>query len=331
LNYLPFQVLSADNENPLVADHVIVNAPSASILGYLEQQAARRLTRENAVAAFGDPIFASNFPHKRNADSRASNLIPTAERSVSAVRDIELSGDSINPANIQPLFYAKRELTMLRQISGEGSLIATGFDASRQRLKDADFRRYAILHFATHGILDPKRPENSGIFLSMFRPDGSPQDGYLSLPDIYNLRVPVDLVVLSACRTGLGKQVRGEGIIGLTRGFMYAGASSVVASLWKVDDEATSELMKRFYTNMLERQMKPAEALREAQNSIRSEPQWSSPYFWAAFTLQGEDRHGIKTKRERSDKAQLVAIAIGFSIAACALGVSYRRMRLGLT
>jgi hypothetical protein len=165
----------------------------------------------------------------------------------------------------------------------------------------------------------------------MFRPDGSPQDGYFSLPDIYNLRVPVDLVVLSACRTGLGKQVRGEGLIGLTRGFMYAGASSVVASLWKVDDEATAELMKRFYANMLQRQMKPAEALREAQNSIRSEPQWSSPYYWAAFTLQGEHRYGIKTNRAKPDKAQLIAIAIGFSIAACALGFSYRRMRLGLT
>lgn len=332
LNYLPFQVLSAGNAEPLVANHVIVNAPSASILGYLEQQAARRVTRENAVAAFGDPIFAANFPQKRNGDSNAANLVPAgAERAVSTLRDIELSGDSINPDNIQPLFYAKRELAMLREISGDGSLIATGFDASREKLREADFRRYAILHFATHGILDPKRPENSGIFLSMFRPDRSPQDGYLSLPDIYNLRVPVDLVVLSACRTGLGKQVRGEGLIGLTRGFMYAGASSVVASLWKVDDEATAELMKRFYANMLQRQMKPAEALREAQNSIRSEPQWSSPYYWAAFTLQGEHRHGIKTHRARSDNPQLIAIAIGFSILAAALGFSYRRMRRALT
>src|SRR6185503_5480807 len=135
------------------------------------------------------------------------------------------------------------------------------------------------------------------IFLSMFRPDGSPQDGYLSLPDIYHLRVPVDLVVLSACQTGLGKDVRGEGLIGLTRGFMYAGASSVVASLWKVDDEATAELMKRFYKNMLEDGMTPATALREAQNSFRQHPIWSAPYYWAGFTLQGDSRQVVAPKQ----------------------------------
>ncbi len=113
------------------------------------------------------------------------------------------------------------------------------------------------------------------------------------MQDVYNLRAPVDLVVLSACRTALGKEVRGEGLIGLTRGFMYAGASSVVASLWKVNDEATAELMKRFYENVLKRGMTPAAALREAQNSIRREPQWRSPRYWAAFTLQGEYRRVI--------------------------------------
>ena len=117
----------------------------------------------------------------------------------------------------------------------------------------------------------------------------------MSLQDIYGLHAPVELVVLSACRTGLGKEVRGEGLIGLTRGFMYAGASSVVASLWKVDDEATAELMKRFYANMLQHAMTPATALRAAQNSIRQEPQWRSPYYWAAFTLQGDYRRLIKS------------------------------------
>jgi CHAT domain-containing protein len=179
-------------------------------------------------------------------------------------------------------------------------------------LSHIDLTKYAILHFATHGVLDPKQPENSGLFLSMVDRDGKAQDGFVGLQDIYSLHAPVDLVVLSACRTGLGKDVRGEGLIGLTRGFMYAGASSVMASLWKVDDEATSELMKRFYTNMLQRNMTPAAALRAAQNSIRQEPQWRSPYFWAAFTLQGEYRQEIyKPARSMSRRLQ---IAVGLSV-----------------
>ena len=152
--------------------------------------------------------------------------------------------------------------------------MATGFEATNEKLQSTDLTKYAILHFATHGILNPNHPENSGLILSTVKPNGQPQEGFVGLQDIYRLRAPVDLVVLSACRTGLGKDVRGEGLIGLTRGFMYAGASSVVASLWKVDDEATAELMKRFYANMLQGGMTPAAALRAAQNSIRQQPQW---------------------------------------------------------
>ena len=122
-------------------------------------------------------------------------------------------------------------------------------------------------------------------------------DGFVGLQDIYSLRAPVDLVVLSACQTGLGKDIRGEGLIGLTRGFMYAGATSVVASVWKVEDEATAELMKRFYTEMLKNGKTPSEALRLAQNSIRQEPQWSAPHYWAGFTLQGEYRYVVNVPR----------------------------------
>lgn len=172
--------------------------------------------------------------------------------------------------------------------------MATGYDATRERLQNTDLTKFTILHFATHGFLDPQSPEKSGLILSTVNREGQAQDGYLGLQDIYNLRAPVDLVVLSACSTALGKESRGEGLIGLTRGFMYAGASSVVASLWEVNDEATAELMKRFYANMLQQGMTPAAALRAAQNSIRQEPGWRSPYYWAAFTLQGEYRRSIK-------------------------------------
>jgi CHAT domain-containing protein/tetratricopeptide (TPR) repeat protein len=305
LNYIPFQflIVPPGGNEPLVANYEVINAPSASILGQLREETARRQARTKVLAAFGDPVFASNYAqHKETSASESVASAPSVEndRWQPAVRDIEPEGDSVNPETIRPLFYSKLELSNLRDVAGPDSLVATGFDATRERLAQADLSQYSILHFATHGILDPKRPERSGLFLSMVDREGKSQNGFVGLQDIYGLRAPVDLVVLSACRTGLGKDVRGEGLIGLTRGFMYAGASSVVASLWKVDDEATSELMKRFYTNMLRDGMTPAAALRAAQNSIRQQPQWRSPYFWAAFTLQGEYRHAIEHTPARS-------------------------------
>jgi CHAT domain-containing protein/TolA-binding protein len=333
LNYIPFQILpspSADNE-PLVTSYEVVNAPSASILGQLQQEAARRQTPAKVLAAFGDPVFASNYAQRKETDDGNQDgpaQTNEDEQWRHAVRDIQPSGDSFDPAALEPLFFTKRELANLREVAGAETFVATGFDATREKLESADLTKYAILHFATHGILDPKRPENSGIFLSMVNRDGKPQNGFVGLQDIYNLRAPVDLVVLSACRTGLGKDVRGEGLIGLTRGFMYAGASSVVASLWKVDDEATSELMKRFYSNMLQRGMTPAAALRAAQNSIRQEPHWSSPYYWAAFTLQGDYHHAIKATTTTAESTRLlIIIGVVLLILLPWLYRSHRRMR----
>ena len=156
--------------------------------------------------------------------------------------------------------------------------------------------------------------------------DGKAQNGFFSLQDVYQLRAPVSVVVLSACETGLGKEVRGEGLIGLTRGFMYAGASSVVASLWKVDDEATAELMKRFYKNMLEDGMTPAAALREAQNSFRQHPIWNSPYYWAGFTLQGDYRQVIAPPK-RSYRNYVIAFSAGALLLLLGIAVWYFRRR----
>ena len=297
LNYIPFQSLPmpSANSEQMVAEHEVINAPSASVLEQLRQESAQRQPSERVLAAFGDPVFASNYAQRKDPTANAEVVVAQNQVWQHALRDIEIKGDSFDRSTIQPLFYAKRELANLRDVAGSATLVATGFDASRESLESANLTKYAILHFATHGILDPKHPENSGLFLSMVDRDGKAQNGFFSLQDIYGLHAPVELVVLSACRTGLGKEVRGEGLIGLTRGFMYAGASSVVASLWKVDDEATAELMKRFYANMLQRAMTPAAALRAAQNSIRQEPQWHSPYYWAAFTLQGDYRQVIKS------------------------------------
>jgi CHAT domain-containing protein len=162
------------------------------------------------------------------------------------------------------------------------------FDANRAMAMSPRLADYRVIHFATHGLIDNNHPESSGIVLSLYDEKGQAQNGFLRLHDIYNLNLPVDLVVLSACSTALGKEVVGEGLIGLVRGFMYAGSRRVLASLWKVDDEATGELMMEFYRAMFERKLPPAAALQAAQIEMRKSGRWAHPFYWAGFVLQGE-------------------------------------------
>jgi CHAT domain-containing protein len=314
LHYIPFQILRAPSSpnDPLVATHNIVNAPSASVLGDLRQEADHRQPATRLLAAFGDPVFYSSYT-KRNDENGGTSQSPDVAR----LRDFELNKDRVDPSIIPRLFYAARELTNLRELTRGQALVISDVDATRQRFFTTDLTQYAILHLATHGgFLDPQRPDSAGFLLSTTDVKGEEINGFVGLEEIYNLRVPVDLVVLSACQTALGRDVRGEGLVGLTRGFMYAGASSVVASLWKVDDAATAELMKYFYRNLLQYQMQPAEALRVAQNSIRQNPKWSSPYYWAAFTLQGEYREVIKPPHQNEVRASWLNISmiVAFSI-----------------
>lgn len=313
LNYIPFQLLpdpSHGNE-PLISRYEIVNAPSASILKQLREEKQQRRPPAKLLAAFGDPAFPSDYAQTTQPEIRIAALNPNeATPWRRALRDIEVKGDSFDVGNIKSLLYTRIELNNLRAIAGADSLIATGFDASRKTLENTDLTKYAILHLATHGILDPKRPELSGFFLSMVDASQHELDGFMTVQDVYSLNAPVDLVVLSACRTALGKDVRGEGLIGLTRGFMHAGASSVAASLWKVDDEATAELMKEFYANMLQKGMTPGTALRAAQNTIRGNSPWQSPHFWAAFTIQGEYKETIKVAPARG-ASQTVQMSVG--------------------
>jgi CHAT domain-containing protein len=169
-------------------------------------------------------------------------------------------------------------------------LKALDFAASRTVATTDQLRDYRIVHFATHGLINNQHPDLSGIVLSLVDEQGRPQNGFLRLYDIYNLKLDADLVVLSACQTALGKNIKGEGLVGLTRGFMYAGAPRVVASFWRIDDRATADFMKRFYSAMLKDGLKPAAALRAAQVSMSQDKRWQSPHYWAAFTIQGEWR-----------------------------------------
>ena len=296
LNYIPFQILPSPSSNKLLVDDAeIINAPSASIFGELQEDALHRQPATNLLAAFGDPVFAADYQAK---DSEKNEQVIATAQLRSALRDNDLNAGTFDPMALTRLFHAKRELDSLSEVAGEKALIVREYDATRDRFLHTDLTQFAILHLVTHGFFNPKRPQNSGFVLSDIDRDQKHRQGFIGLREIYELRAPVLLVVLSACQTALGENVRGEGLMGMTRGFMHAGASSVVASLWEVDDRATAELMKHFYSNMLKRGMKTGEALRAAQNSIRQRPEWRSPHYWAAFTLQGEYPRAIQANSE---------------------------------
>jgi len=205
--------------------------------------------------------------------------------------DLTRSATESGVMTFERLRFTREEAeAILVQARDRQSLKALDFDAGRATVINSGLDQYRIVHFATHGLLNSQHPELSGIVLSLVDEQGRAQDGFLRAHDIYNLKLRADLVVLSACQTALGKEVKGEGLAGLTRGFMYAGAARVVASLWDVKDEATSELMKQFYRGMLREGLRPAEALQEAQISMSKNPRWGAPYYWAGFVLQGEWR-----------------------------------------
>jgi CHAT domain-containing protein len=192
-------------------------------------------------------------------------------------------------ADLMRLRFSRQEADDIARLAGRNpNLKAVDFAANRDTALDGQLSDYRIVHFATHGLINNEHPDLSGIVLSLVDKQGRPQNGFLRLYDIYNLKLDADLVVLSACQTALGKQIKGEGLVGLTRGFMYAGAPRVVASYWRIDDRATADMMKRFYQSMLKDGLRPAAALRAAQVSMLQDPRWQAPHYWAAFTLQGE-------------------------------------------
>jgi CHAT domain-containing protein/Flp pilus assembly protein TadD len=306
LQYVPFNALpepglekpNDDNWQPLIVNHQIVRLPSLSTLTALRKEIKGRGPAEKSVAIFADPVFDKTDP--RVTSARASGLktaveeAPETAQAPSWLRDLNQSaresGESNKTIHFNRLPFSYQEASAITTLAPpETSLQAVGFDANRTKATSAELSQYRIVHFATHGLLNDAHPELSGIVLSLIDKQGNRQDGFLRLNEIYNLNLPVELVVLSACQTGLGKDIRGEGLIGLTRGFMYAGAARVVASLWKINDRAAAELMSHFYKAMLgPQQLTPAAALRVAQIKMWETRRWRFPYFWAAFILQGE-------------------------------------------
>jgi tetratricopeptide (TPR) repeat protein len=304
LQYIPFEALPAPPapddtalpgasesaprtvESPLVLGHAVVYLPSASILATIRRDTAGRAPAPKTVVVLADPVF----------DKSDSRILSTDEAVASATDkagDAELHralrdfGEDDLYIPRLPSTLHEAESIMMATPSGMGDMV-TGFEANRTKAMGAQLSQYQIVHFATHGIINNEHPDLSGIILSMVDDQGRVQNGFLRLHDIYNLKLSADLAVLSACRTGLGKDVKGEGLVGLTRGFMSAGSKSVIASLWKVDDEATAELMEHFYNSMLKDGLPPEAALRAAKAAMWKQERWRSPYYWAAFVFQGE-------------------------------------------
>jgi CHAT domain-containing protein/Tfp pilus assembly protein PilF len=284
--------LAAPQYRPLITQHEIVQLPSASVLGELRRELRTRTPSDKTVAVMADPVFQDTDPRIDRTRSAGGGVAGESKTSEEQTRsDLKRSLEESGLADLRRLPYSRREAEAIVALAPKGeSLMAVDFDASRATVTDDKLAKFRIVHFATHVLLNSSHPELSGIVLSLVSQDGQPQNGFLRLNEIYNLRLSADLVVLSACQTALGKEVRGEGLIGLTRGFMYAGAPRVVVTSWEINDEATAEFMKRFYDGMFKRGMRPAEALREAQLAMWKTRWWKAPYYWAGFQLQGEFR-----------------------------------------
>ncbi|HKQ79523.1 MAG TPA: tetratricopeptide repeat protein [Blastocatellia bacterium] len=298
LQYLPFAMLPAPQNNgwslrPLITDHEIINLPSASTLAVQRHELAGRQTSPKMLAVFADPVFAANDERMKTVAMNASRT-ETPAASAEAMRIIEqLVEDSATVTArrlvIPRLPFTRREADRIVAAASDAeNLKAVDFQANRAVVYGTELSQYRYIHFATHGLLDSQRPGLSSLVLSLVDEQGRQQDGFLRAHEVYNLNLPAELIVLSACQTGLGKEVKGEGLVGLTRGFMYAGAARVVVSLWSVNDRATADLMVRFYRKMLKDQQRPAAALRSAQVEMLRSSQWRSPYYWSAFVLQGE-------------------------------------------
>ncbi len=291
LQSIPFAALadptgkSALTYQPLIINHEIANLPSVTAIATQRKQLNNRKKAPKTLAVLADPVFEAN-------DTRLTGFKPALAPEFDLNRSsLQRALKNLNRNGIPRLEGTRTEaLSILKLVSSAESIHAYDFDANYNFVNSPELKQYRFLLFATHGIVDTTNPELSGIVLAQVDKQGKPVNkGYLRLGDIFNLDLDAELVVLSACETGLGKDVKGEGLMGLTRGLMYAGSKRAVVSLWQVDDKGTSQLMPKFYSSVLAGKS-PTTALRDAQLQLWQEKTWQNPYYWSAFTLQGDWR-----------------------------------------
>lgn len=297
LHFFPIAALPFPNsidDAPILLTNTTIYEPSAATLALLVRNREKVSRAPKNLLVFSDPIFSRR-------DARIETAVIANESA--ATNETALENEGVPPANARQteksyfpeslgslarLDATHDEAEAIRQIVGESaSTWFGGAAATRENVLDASIADYKIVHFATHGLIDDERPELSGIVLSQLDESGRSRNGVVRLQDIYQSNLVADTVVLSACGTGLGKTIKGEGVQSLNNAFLQAGAQTVVSSLWKVDDYATGELMKNFYRELTGGTVTTAEALRRAQIDLRRNPQFQSPFFWAAFTVQG--------------------------------------------
>jgi len=275
LQLIPFGALlvpAAGGEGkaePLLVDHEVIQVPSASVIAGLRRELRTPRRSPGTLAVIADPVYDAGDPRLYGLTARRAEEAPSS--------------------HLRRLPGAGLEGRALLELVPEShSFAALGFAANRATVLSGALADYAFLHFALHGVVDIPQPELSAIVLSQFDASGRPVDGFLRAYEISGLDLGADLVVLSACQTALGKQIEGEGVVGLARAFLHAGARQVVVSLWQVRDRATAELMRRFYVHMFRHRRNPAAALRAAQLSMYRERRWQAPFYWAAFVVQGD-------------------------------------------
>lgn len=303
----------------LIEEHEVVVLPSVSALIAIRTARNRTGSPSKLLAVIADPVFSDSDDRvQRKPISRGIAQAATRENSETRMRDGALAR----------LTYASEEADSISATAPWGTtLVAKGFDANRDTAMSSDVGQYQILHFATHGFIDSDHPELSSIVLSTVDRNGKETNGLMPLYDIYSLDLSAELTVLSACQTALGKDIKGEGLLGLTHSFMSAGSNTVVASLWKVDDKATAVLMADFYESMLQKGMSPAAALRSAKLKMMRDNQWSAPYYWAGFVLQGEYANRIAVDHHSSLRLALVLLFLLSLIAAGFFVIQKRKRR----
>jgi len=276
---VPFALLPdpGDPNRRLGSAHDLAVEPSASVLARIRDAAAP--TTDGRVLIVADPAYSRSAVH---SGERWPPLLPTSySPSLRSAIDGRL-------ASLPPLPMSRVEAQEIAKLAPGRAVTLLDFAATPDALRRRAAEPFSVIHIATHTLLDDRHPDLSGLVLSLVNRQGHRQDGFLPLLDIYKLRLRAHLVVLSACETYAGNDLRGEGLLSLARGFLYAGARQVMASLWKVDDRATAVFMQRFYTALLRDNLTAPAALRRAQDQMSQDPAWRSPRFWAGFVLEGD-------------------------------------------
>lgn len=305
----------------LVETNEVVVLPSASTLIAIRGAQTDKGSPGKLVAIIADPVFSGTDDRVQSKAGSSTTATVESEND----RD-ERAQQTIDTLKVARLIHSAEEADAITAIAPWGTtLVAKGFAASRETVLTPEVSQAQILHFATHNFLDSKRPELSGLVLTMKDPNGVNINGLMPLPDIYSLDLSAELTVLSACQTALGKEIKGEGLVGVTHSFMSAGSKSVVASLWKVDDRATAVLMGQFYDGVLQQGMTPSAALRSAKLNMMRDEQWNAPYYWAGFVLHGEYTNHVSVNRGTWLPTGLVLLFIVIVITAAWIIVQKRK------